>query len=62
MSVKTVITSVIRHYKIIGEPENGPIPNIRLKLDIMMKDAEGYLVALEKRKPTPHFQKVAPSG
>ncbi|CAH2266913.1 jg8819 [Pararge aegeria aegeria] len=52
MSIKTAITSILRNYKVIGEPEKGPIPNIRLKLDIMLKAVEGYHVALEKRKPS----------
>ncbi|XP_052738453.1 cytochrome P450 4C1-like [Bicyclus anynana] len=50
-SIKTALTSILRNYKVIGEPEKGPIPNIRVKVDIMLKAAEGYYVKFEKRKP-----------
>ncbi|XP_052738621.1 cytochrome P450 4C1-like [Bicyclus anynana] len=55
MSIKTVLSSILRNFKIIGEPETGSIPNIRLKLDFTLKAAEGYYVKLEKRK-TCHLQ------
>ncbi|XP_023951630.1 cytochrome P450 4c3 isoform X2 [Bicyclus anynana] len=50
ISIKTVLTTILRNFKVIGEPEKGPIPNIRLKLDIMLKAVEGYHVKMEKRK------------
>ncbi|XP_045493110.1 cytochrome P450 4d2-like isoform X2 [Colias croceus] len=49
MSMKTSLATILRHYKIVGEPERGPKPNIRVKLDIMMKAVDGYKVALERR-------------
>lgn len=49
MSVKTSLAMILRYYKIIGEPEKGPIPHIKVKLNIMMKDVDGYQVALERR-------------
>ncbi|XP_023951594.1 cytochrome P450 4C1-like [Bicyclus anynana] len=50
-SIQTALTSILRNYKVIGEPEKGPIPNIRIKVDIMLKAAEGFYVKFEKRKP-----------
>ncbi|XP_023951640.1 cytochrome P450 4C1-like [Bicyclus anynana] len=50
-SIPTALTSILRNYKVVGEPEKGPIPNIRVKFDIMLKAAEGFYVKLEKRKP-----------
>ncbi|CAK1553507.1 unnamed protein product [Leptosia nina] len=49
MSMKTLLSSVLRRYRVVGEPENGPIPNIRVKLEIMMKAVDGFEVALEER-------------
>ncbi|XP_034824679.1 cytochrome P450 4c3-like [Maniola hyperantus] len=55
-SIKTALTSIIRNLKVIGEPEKGPIPNIRVKLDIMMKAVDDYHVTLEKRKSDPETE------
>lgn len=49
MSIKTSLTMILRYYKVVGEPEKGPIPHMRVKLNIMMKDVDGYEVALERR-------------
>lgn len=49
MSIKTSLATILRNYKVVGEPENGPIPHIRVKLSIMMKDIDGYQVILERR-------------
>ncbi|KAJ0180019.1 hypothetical protein K1T71_004610 [Dendrolimus kikuchii] len=49
MSVKTSLASILRRFKVVGEPEGGPIPKIRVKLDIMMKAVDGYEVMLEQR-------------
>ncbi|XP_038210489.1 cytochrome P450 4C1-like [Zerene cesonia] len=49
MSMKTTLATLLRQYKIVGEPESGPKPNIRVKWDIMMKAADGFKVALERR-------------
>lgn len=50
MSVKTTVAGILRHYKIVGDREVGPIPKIRMKLDIMMKAVDGYDIALERRR------------
>ncbi|CAH2107550.1 unnamed protein product [Euphydryas editha] len=52
MSIKTTLSRILLNYKVIGEPETGPIPHIKVKLNIMMKAVDGYQVALEKRKPS----------
>ncbi|KAM3962908.1 cytochrome P450 4C1-like [Aphomia sociella] len=51
MSMKTALSSILRCYKVVGVQEPTAIPRIRLKIDIMMKDADGYQVALERRRP-----------
>ncbi|CAG4937129.1 unnamed protein product [Colias eurytheme] len=48
-SIKTALSAILRRYKVIDEPEKSPAPNIRIKLDIMMKAVDGYEVALELR-------------
>ncbi|CAG4937125.1 unnamed protein product [Colias eurytheme] len=50
ISIKTALSTILRRYKVIDEPEKGPIPNIRVKLDVMMKAVDGYEVALELRE------------
>lgn len=50
MSVKTALASILRQYKVVGDIEDGPIPKIRMKLDIMMKAVDGYDIALERRR------------
>ncbi|KOB55455.1 Uncharacterized protein OBRU01_25886, partial [Operophtera brumata] len=37
---------------VVGEREEGPIPKIRVKLDVMMKAVDGYELALERRAET----------
>ncbi|KAJ0180020.1 hypothetical protein K1T71_004611 [Dendrolimus kikuchii] len=49
MSMKTALASILRRFKVVGEPEKGPIPRIRVKLDIMMKAVDGFEVTLERR-------------
>ncbi|XP_023950870.2 cytochrome P450 4C1-like [Bicyclus anynana] len=50
MSMKSAIATIIRNFKIIGEPEKGPIPSIRTKMIVTMNAIEGCCVKLEKRK------------
>ncbi|KAL4708377.1 hypothetical protein ACJJTC_019613 [Scirpophaga incertulas] len=52
MSIKTAISSILRNYKVVPDPEKTSTPYIRVKIDIMMKDVDGYRVALERRTPT----------
>ncbi|XP_004926535.1 cytochrome P450 4V2 [Bombyx mori] len=49
ISIKTSLSAILRRYKVVGEPEKGPVPQIRVKLDIMMKSVNGCQVALERR-------------
>ncbi|XP_046960456.1 cytochrome P450 4c3-like [Vanessa cardui] len=49
-SIKTVLSTLLRNYKVIGEPEKGPIPRIKVKLNLMMKAVDDYQFRLEKRK------------
>ncbi|KAL4708417.1 hypothetical protein ACJJTC_019653 [Scirpophaga incertulas] len=51
MSIKTAITTLLRNYKVVGEPEKTSIPYIRTKIDIMMKDVNEYEISLERRIP-----------
>ncbi|MBQ5154037.1 cytochrome P450, partial [Macrococcus caseolyticus] len=37
MSIKTALSTVLRHYEVVEDREDGPKPHIRVKLDIMMK-------------------------
>ncbi|KPI97999.1 Cytochrome P450 4V2 [Papilio xuthus] len=48
MSMKTVLSAIVRRYKIMGE-ESGPVPHIKSKIDIMMKAVDDYKICLEKR-------------
>ncbi|XP_028163543.1 cytochrome P450 4C1-like [Ostrinia furnacalis] len=50
MSIKTVLSAVLRRYKLVGEPEETKIPHIRVKVDLMLKDVDGFKVCLEQRK------------
>lgn len=52
LSIKTTLSRILLNYKVVEEPETGPIPHIRVKLNVMMKAVDGYQVALEKRKPS----------
>ncbi|CAH0727718.1 unnamed protein product, partial [Brenthis ino] len=56
MSIKTSLAWILRNNKVVGEPEDGPIPHIKVKFSIMMKDVTGYQVALEKRQPKFNIQ------
>lgn len=49
MSIKTVLATTLRRFKVVGQTESSPIPKIRVKLDIMMKAVDGYELALERR-------------
>nr|QAX33064.1 cytochrome P450 4v2 [Carposina sasakii] len=49
MSMKTALSTILRRYKVLGERESGPIPHIRVRLDIMMKSEEGYHITLQRR-------------
>ncbi|XP_052750838.1 cytochrome P450 4C1-like [Galleria mellonella] len=51
MSMKTALSTILRSYKVVGEREPTVIPRIRVKIDIMMKDIDGYRVALTRRRP-----------
>ncbi|CAB3243897.1 unnamed protein product [Arctia plantaginis] len=53
ISIKTVLSTILREYKIVEDKENGLVPKMRVKLDIMMKAVDGYRVALEKREKVP---------
>ncbi|XP_045484968.1 cytochrome P450 4d2-like [Pieris rapae] len=48
-SVKIAVASIIRHYKVVGEPEKGPVPTIDSTFSIMMRAKDDFKVALEKR-------------
>ncbi|XP_037874644.1 cytochrome P450 4C1 [Bombyx mori] len=49
ISMKASLSAILRRYKVVGEPEKGPVPRIRVKVDIMMKSVDGCQVALERR-------------
>ncbi|KPJ11283.1 Cytochrome P450 4c3 [Papilio machaon] len=49
MSMKTALSAIVRRYKIVGEEESGPVPQINSKIDIMMKAVDDYNISLEKR-------------
>ncbi|XP_059048275.1 cytochrome P450 4c3-like [Achroia grisella] len=51
MSMKTALSTILRSYKVVGECETTAIPRIRVKIDIMMKDIDGYQVSLTRRVP-----------
>ncbi|XP_032511364.2 cytochrome P450 4C1-like [Danaus plexippus] len=50
MSIKTALSTILRNYKVLGEPESSPIPRIRVKMEIMMKAVDGFNVTLQKRE------------
>ncbi|CAH0407648.1 unnamed protein product [Chilo suppressalis] len=52
MSIKIAVAAIVRDFKVVQDLQNTDTPNIRVKLDIMMKDVDGYQIALEKRKPS----------
>ncbi|XP_045512002.1 cytochrome P450 4C1-like isoform X1 [Pieris brassicae] len=49
MSMKTALSTVLRVYRVVGAPEAGPIPNIRVKLEVMLKAVDEYEVAIVER-------------
>ncbi|CAF4959244.1 unnamed protein product [Pieris macdunnoughi] len=48
-SVKIAVASIIRRYKVVGEPEKGSVPTIESTFSIMMRAKDDYKIALEKR-------------
>ncbi|XP_073951075.1 cytochrome P450 4C1-like [Choristoneura fumiferana] len=50
MSIKIALTSVLRSCRVVPDMEPSATPQIRVKLDIMMKAVDGYEIALERRK------------
>ncbi|XP_060801099.1 cytochrome P450 4C1 [Amyelois transitella] len=52
LSIKTALSTILRSYRVVGDAQTTASPRIRTKMAIMMKDVDGYKVALEKRKPT----------
>ncbi|XP_041976002.1 cytochrome P450 4C1-like [Aricia agestis] len=50
LAIKTTLATILRKYKIVGQEESSPIPNIPCKLEIMMKAVDGYHIAIEERK------------
>ncbi|XP_063621511.1 cytochrome P450 4C1-like [Cydia splendana] len=50
MSIKTALSSVLRYNRVVGDTEACATPQIRVKLDVMMKAVNGYEVALERRR------------
>ncbi|CAG4977379.1 unnamed protein product [Colias eurytheme] len=49
MSIKISLIAILRHYKVVGEEESGPVPEIDCEFAIMMKAKDGYKVAFERR-------------
>lgn len=49
MSVKAALASILRRFKVVGEPEKSPIPRIRVKIDMMLKAVDEFEVILERR-------------
>ncbi|XP_045493240.1 cytochrome P450 4C1-like [Colias croceus] len=49
MSVKLALIAVLRRYKVIGEQELGPVPNINNQFNLVMKDKDGYPLTMEVR-------------
>ncbi|CAF4776288.1 unnamed protein product [Pieris macdunnoughi] len=49
MSMKTALSTLLRRYRVVGEPEAGPIPHIRVKLEVMLKAVDEYEVAIVER-------------
>ncbi|XP_047986664.1 cytochrome P450 4c3-like isoform X2 [Leguminivora glycinivorella] len=50
MSIKTALSSILRYNRVVGDTEACATPQIRVKLDVMMKAVDGYEVALERRR------------
>ncbi|GBP32867.1 Cytochrome P450 4V2 [Eumeta japonica] len=50
MSLKTVLATLLRRCRVLGEPERGPVPHIDVKIDIMMKATNGYKISIAKRQ------------
>ncbi|KPJ11285.1 Cytochrome P450 4C1 [Papilio machaon] len=49
MSMKTALSAIVRRYKIVGEEESGPVPQIKSKIDVMMKAVDDYKISLKKK-------------
>ncbi|XP_047514157.1 cytochrome P450 4C1-like isoform X5 [Pieris napi] len=49
MSMKTALSTLLRRYRVVGEPEAGPIPHIRVKLEVMLKAVDEYEIAIVER-------------
>ncbi|XP_072940838.1 cytochrome P450 4C1-like isoform X2 [Epargyreus clarus] len=50
MSMKGALSTILRRYKVIGTPEKGPIPHIKMKYDLTMKAVDDYQIELLQRK------------
>ncbi|XP_045484992.1 cytochrome P450 4c3-like [Pieris rapae] len=48
-SVQIAVASIIRRYKVVGEPEKGPVPTIDSTFSIMMRAKDDFKIALENR-------------
>ncbi|XP_045518562.1 cytochrome P450 4c3-like [Pieris brassicae] len=48
-SVQIAVASIIRRYKVVGEPEKGSVPTIDSTFSIMMRAKDDFKIALEKR-------------
>ncbi|KAF9793787.1 hypothetical protein SFRURICE_013199 [Spodoptera frugiperda] len=52
MSMKTMLSTLLRRYKILPATKpnsNAEFPPLRLKFDLMMKDADGFQICVEPR-------------
>ncbi|XP_050672482.1 cytochrome P450 4C1-like isoform X2 [Leptidea sinapis] len=49
MSMKTAVARILRSYRVVGDEESSPNPQMRVKLNIMMKAVDNYSICLEKR-------------
>uniref|UniRef100_A0A0K8TUH6 Cytochrome p450 n=1 Tax=Epiphyas postvittana TaxID=65032 RepID=A0A0K8TUH6_EPIPO len=50
MSIKTALSTVLRTCRVVPDKDPSATPQIRVKLDIMMKAVDGYEIALERRR------------
>ncbi|GBP32908.1 Cytochrome P450 4C1 [Eumeta japonica] len=49
MSLKTALATVLRRCRVVGEPEKGPVPQIDVKMEIMMKPVNDFQLQFAKR-------------
>ncbi|XP_045493340.1 cytochrome P450 4C1-like [Colias croceus] len=49
LSIKISLIAILRHYKVVGEEESGPVPEIDCEFAVMMKAKDGYKVQFERR-------------